>query len=192
MSYKTYTTKALVCGTRNRNTSDGSFLLFTREAGMLFAEARSIRLEKSRQRYALQDFSLVRVSLIKGRYTWKIGSIEASQNYYQSAVDKVARGSVVSIFRLLRRFLRGEEAHQSLFDYVEEALPHLSKDISERNFVETAVKLKILGFLGYVDTQKITSELYDCKPVELLNHHTFQSEKQVGKLYEHAITSSHL
>ena len=63
MSYQTYTTEALVCGTYDRNTADRSYRLFARELGMLFADARSVRLEKSRQRMALSDFSLVRVSL---------------------------------------------------------------------------------------------------------------------------------
>lgn len=56
MAYETYTTEALVCGTFNRNTADRSYLLFTREAGMLYADARSVREERSRQRYALRTF----------------------------------------------------------------------------------------------------------------------------------------
>ena len=38
---------------------------------MVLAAARSVREEKSRQRYALQEFALVRVSLIKGKSGWR-------------------------------------------------------------------------------------------------------------------------
>ena len=132
MAYATYTTKALVCGTFNRNTADRSYLLFTREAGMLYADARSVREERSRQRYALQDFSLVRVSLVKGKQSWKVGSIEAQKNYYSLAVENETRGSVVSLFRLLRRFVNCEEAAPELFYYVTEAFYELSLNVSEQ------------------------------------------------------------
>ena len=56
MAYVTYTTLALVCGTFDQKTSDRSYMLFTREAGMLFASARSVREERSKQRYASTRF----------------------------------------------------------------------------------------------------------------------------------------
>ncbi len=192
MAYVTYTTQALVCGTFNRNTADGSYILFTREAGMLYADARSVRKETSKQRYALQDFSLVRVSLIKGKVGWKIGSIEAKQNYYHQAVDKAARGSVVSLFRLLRRFVKGEEPAPVLFDYVTAALTELIKSIDERIFVQMAVQVKLLGLLGYVDVRFIPDDLRETSPGEIAQHCTMENGRHVGRLYEQAINVSHL
>ncbi|MEX2341217.1 MAG: recombination protein O N-terminal domain-containing protein, partial [Candidatus Paceibacterota bacterium] len=87
MSYKTYTTEAIVCGSRVNNTSDKSFLLFTKDAGMLWAAAKSVREERSRQRFALQDFSLIRASLIKGKSGWRIGSVESDRNYFTGEGD---------------------------------------------------------------------------------------------------------
>ena len=81
MAYATYTTQALVCGTFDRNTADRSYRLFTREFGMVWADARSVRLEKSKQRSALTDFSVVRISLVRGKAGWKIGSVIAQQNF---------------------------------------------------------------------------------------------------------------
>jgi len=192
MAYVTYTTKALVCGTFKRNTSDSSYLLFTREAGMLYADARSVREEKSRQRYALQDFSLIKVSLIKGKRGWKIGSVNCLSNFYQEAEDKSARGSVVSIFRLLRRFLRGEEPAKELFDLSHSGLEILKKTIVEREFVESVIKLKILTNLGYVNSEKIP------KAVNHNDLHTLASDfdpiiaREVTNIYAQAIDVSQL
>src|SRR6056297_1890561 len=97
MAYVTYTTDALVCGTFDRNTADRSYRLFTRELGMLYADARSARKENSKQRQALQDFSLIRVSLVKGKGGWKIGSVTEVKNYYACAINQAARGSVVKV-----------------------------------------------------------------------------------------------
>lgn len=192
MAYVTYTTEALVCGTFNRNTADGSYLLFTREAGMLYADARSAREERSRQRYALQDFSLVRVSLVKGKRGWKVGSIEALKNYYSEAIDKSARGSVVSLFRLLCRFLKGEETACELFDLVKESLEVLQKDLEERTFVEEVIQLRILSELGYVDTKKIPEGVREEELANIAKHMTPETQQKINQLYAHAIDISHL
>lgn len=192
MAYATYTTEALVCGTYDKNTADRSFLLFTREAGMLYAEARSVREERSRQRYALQDFSLVRVSLVKGKNGWKIGSIEAIKNYYHEAINKEARGDVVSLFRLLRRFMKGEEATPNLFDYAVSAFTVLVKDSEFRLFISTSVQVQILAYLGYVDTKFIPKEINQVAPKDLIGTADEKITKQINDLYTQAVTSSHL
>jgi recombinational DNA repair protein (RecF pathway) len=151
MAYQTYTTKAIVCGTFNKNTADRSYLLFTREAGMLYAEARSVREERSRQRMALQDFSLVRVSLVKGKSSWKVGSIECEKNFFMLADDKEARGSVVFITKFLRRFYGGQEAAPALFDYSVDALQLLVAPTPDRESLEKIIQARMLFELGYVD-----------------------------------------
>ncbi|MCA9357002.1 recombination protein O N-terminal domain-containing protein [Candidatus Nomurabacteria bacterium] len=192
MAYLTYTTKALVCGVFNRNTADRSYLLFTREAGMLYADARSVREERSRQRYALQEFSLVRVSLVKGKNSWKIGSIEAQKNYYHEARDKESRGSVVSLFRLLRRFLKGEEQAQELFNYTLASLEELIKVHTERNFLEMALQVHILAKLGYVDINNIPANLQSVDPDDVSKQYSDDIYRQIEKLYTQAVTVSHL
>ncbi|MCD5381373.1 MAG: recombination protein O N-terminal domain-containing protein [Candidatus Pacebacteria bacterium] len=192
MAYTTYTTKALVCGTYNRNTADRSYLMFTREAGMLYADARSAREERSRQRYALQEFSLVRVSLIKGKVSWKVGSIEALKNYYHESIDKEARGSVVSLSRLLRRFVKGEEPAPELFDYVMAAFDELSSASKERPFIQTTVQVQILAHLGYVDTKSVPETIRGSRPADIAAQYTSGIEKQVNSLYAHAVSISHL
>lgn len=150
MAYVTYTTDALVCGTFDRNTADRSYRLFTRELGMLYANARSVRTEASKQRQALQDFSSIRVSLVKGKGGWKIGSVTETKNYYTQAVDQAARGSVVKTIRLIRRFLAGEEMHHSLFDECVAALEFFSTDQVNRPCYEHVFTQRILAQLGYI------------------------------------------
>lgn len=150
MSYKTYTTEAIVCGSRANNTSDKSFLLFTREAGMLWAAAKSVREERSRQRFALQDFSLIRVSLIKGKGGWRIGSAEGERNYFSACHTKETRQRVSAIVKLLRQFVHGEVAHTEIFDDVRTALA-LAPDegLSSADFL-TIFSLRFLDRLGYI------------------------------------------
>lgn len=192
MSYQTYTTEALVCGTFNRNTADRSFLLFTREAGMLYADARSVREERSKQRYSLQDFSLIRVSLIKGKAGWKIGSVESLINYYTTAPDKAARGSVVLIYRQLRRFFSGEEAAPALFDYVKESLTTLAQPVAHREWVEKIVQARVLTELGYVDTKKVPRIVVENTPTMIDKTYDPALIKILDILLSQAVSSSHL
>lgn len=147
MSHKIYTTRAIVCGSRANNTSDKSFLLFTREAGMLWATARSVREERSKQRFALQDFSLIKVSLVRGKGGWRIGSAESERNYFTSGHDtREARAATAAILRLLRQFLHGEIAQPVLFDDTIRALKQVGEDVH----VVDVYTLRVLHQLGYV------------------------------------------
>jgi len=161
MSYVTYTTEALVCGAFDRNTADRTYLLYTRGAGMIYAEAKSVREERSKQRYALQEFSHIRVSLVSGKQTWKIGSVEVVVNDYARAVSREARGSVARLYKTLRRFIRGEEASPELFDFVIEALAVLAGEVPCRSFVESGVEVRLLAYLGYVDPARIPTALQE-------------------------------
>jgi len=193
MAYATYTTDALVCGTFDRNTADRSYLLFTREAGMLYADARSAREERSRQRYSLQDFTLVRVSLVKGKGGWKVGSIQAFNNYYHEAVDQSARGSVVSVFRLLRRFFKGEEPAAELFDYIVQSIQVLAVKQSERVFLQMLIQVHILAELGYVDSALLPAVLQNRSLQSLdTSNYSENDERVIEQLYTQAVSVSHL
>lgn len=193
MAYATYTTNALVCGTFDRNTADRSYLLFTREAGMLYASARSAREERSRQRYGLQDFTLVRVSLVKGKSGWKVGSIQALNNFYHEAIDQAARGSVVSVFRLLRRFFKGEEPAPELFDYTVQAVTQLASAQSDRSFLQMLIQVHILAELGYVDNQLLprTLQTHSLASLDTANY-SEADERTIEMLYTQAVSASHL
>lgn len=192
MSYHTYTTEALVCGSFLHNTADKVFLLFTREVGMLYATAKSVREERSKQRFALQDFSLIRVSLIKGEQGWRVGSVEAKTNYFSQAEDRASRGSVVLLFKTLRRFIHGEESLPVLFDFCLSVLEGMGKIKGEKSFWDLVVQLKILDELGYVDQNNVPAGLKTAKFFELENFQADLSVPKLEQMIEKAVANSHL
>jgi len=152
MSYKVYTTEALVIGSFASNTADKSYLLFTKEAGLLYATARSVREERSLQRYALQDFSHIKVSLIKGKSGWRIGSVSNETNYFSATTTRAARGSVVRVVKLVRRYIHGEEPHSALFTELVNALTIIGQaNINNRPLAEEIITARLLHTLGYID-----------------------------------------
>lgn len=156
MSYKTYTTEAIVCGSRVNNTSDKAFLLFTREGGILWASARSVREERSKQRFALQDFSLVRISLVRGKSGWRIGSVESSVNFFTEAKSQAARANITSVVKLLRQFLHGEVSHTDIFDDTKAILGQsLTASAADLAKIKTIYFLRLLYQLGYIASRDV-------------------------------------
>lgn len=192
MAYATYTTRALVCGSVDRNTADRNFRLFTERAGMLFASARSVRSERSRQRYGLQDFSLVRTSLIKGKYGWRIGSVESLGNFYHDASDKAARGSVVRVVRLLRRFVGGETPEPALFAYLTSALPALGQGMPTQADRELIVLVHCLQQLGYVSPEAVPEDFRTGSLATTALPLSNTIRAKLTNLYDAAVDASHL
>ena len=192
MAYVTYTTQAIVCGTYDRNTFDRSYRLFTRELGMLYANARSVRKESSLQRMALQDFSLIKVSLVKGKGGWKIGSVTEVKNYYGHAIDKEARGSVVKIMRLIRRFLAGEETHIELFDECIAALELFAGALTDRTCYEQVYTQRILAQLGYIKASDVPEVFRNVALRELASDEVCVHNKAIALSIERAQNASQL
>ncbi len=159
MSYVTYTTEALVCGGADRGSYDRSIMLFTREAGLLFAIARGVRKEASRQRYALTDFSQIRVSLIRGKQGWIIGSVEPVRNDFALAQSRGDRASVVKLYRLVRRFVHGEEPAPALYDCLVAALAHAPTLGDNHELFDEVIMVRCLHHLGYVAQDENPKEI---------------------------------
>lgn len=194
MAYQTYTTKAIVCGSFDSNIADKSFLLFTRRGGMLYATARSVREERSKQRYALQVFSCINISLIKGKYGWRIGSVESTGNLYSQARSKVTRGSVVSVIKLVRQYIHGEEPNLALYDEVSQSLDFLLGLPSDCDLPvwETFIKARILYQLGYIAPPATVNELFTTVLDEVNEISIASHQKLFGDLIEKAKQISHL
>jgi DNA repair protein RecO len=180
MSYHTYTTEAFVCGVYDRGPSSRSIKLFTRDLGMLYAEAKSVREERSRQRYALQLFSELRVSLIRGKAGWRVGSVEPLGNHFSLAENRQVRVSVLRLTQLLNRFIQGEEPGGEVFRIYQEALILLPQT-DDVEWLEAFVSVRLLAQLGYVDEGELPviafkvplSEADLCKgelPLSVLQH----------------------
>lgn len=193
MSYKTYTTEALVCGSTESNTSDKSFLLFTRDAGMLFASARSVREERSKQRFALQDFSLIRVSLVKGKSGWRIGSVESQGNPFLSAHSRKGRGHVNFIVSQLRRYVHGETEFPTVFEDVYTLLSLSKEQEAHWAVFQTLFLVRLLAELGYIAPKKTWQCLIDAATIEeAFALYTKDMDKEITQAIESASTASHL
>ena len=191
MSYPMYITEALVCGSYDSKTADKSFLLFTKEAGMLYAHAKSVREERSKQRYALQVCSHVRATLIRGKSGWKIAGVEPIQNLYSLTTTREARALLRNIVLLLRRVVHGETTYSEVFNDVIEVCMQAEKHSHAK--LESILSLRILHALGYIAPAPSYDKFLHCKmPYHHIATFTEDEEKVCREAIEHALVQSQL
>lgn len=191
MAYQTYITEAIVCGSFDSQTSDRSFLLFTREAGMLYAHAKSVREERSKHRYALQDASYVRVTLVRGKAGWRVTGAESVAYWYGEMHTREERAFLRDLVRLLRRIAHGEMSHSDVFDDIRYACD--TKDFRTSTYAYDVMALRILHRLGYVAPHEVFNNLLHV-PLDTYSPSTCTPEMSstIRKTCEQALMMSHL
>lgn len=150
MSYQIYTTKALVVK-RIPYDANVSYLLYTKDFGLISALATGVRKSESKLRYALQEYSLTEVSLVKGRHTWRLTSAVLETNVYLSTEVLAAREVIARVCTQVVRLVAGQEKDEQLFDSLVAGLRELTVSTVETiSSLEILIMLRMLHILGYV------------------------------------------
>ena len=160
---------------------------------MLWATARSVREERSKQRSALQDFSRIRVSLIKGKSGWRIGSSEALGNAFLSSDTRNIRALVNFVVQELRRYVHGEVPLPAIYDDAVEILstPLHFKECSE--LTQKVFSLRLMSDLGYVASSPIWEKVTRARSVKgALEWYEATMDAPIRKALKEGAHSSHL
>lgn len=165
MSHHIYNTEGFVLSGRNVGEANRYFQIFTRDFGMVGATAQGVRFLKSKLRYGLQDYSYLKISLVRGKHSWRITGAIREKN-----VGEVLNGNydkfktIARIFILLERLVQGEEKNEFIFNQITEACEFLEKeDLDSKllNNFESIFVMRILNCLGYMAEMKGLSEFID-------------------------------
>jgi len=153
--YQKYQTPAIILRSYEQGEADRVFALYTEEFGHVWARASAVRRESSRQRYALQNYAIANVSLVRGSAGWRLAGA--------SAVASVgdAGSTFARIANLVGRLVGGEGRNEYLFQTLfsaHEALRTASE--SARGAVELLAVARILYALGYVSAEALGTALF--------------------------------
>lgn len=151
-----YETNAFVLKNSPQGEADGFITLFTKDLGLIRATAQGIRYEKSKLRFAMQNFCYSHVSIVRGKGIWRLTNASAIENFY-SNFNNDTKNVVARIFRLLERLLAGESGDEKLFEILYSGLKFLEQRSKEENLdkekvldIEAIIVLRLLNRLGYV------------------------------------------
>ena len=172
MSYHIYQTEAWILGGVDVKEDSRYIDIFSRELGLVRGLAQGVRKLKSKLKYGLQDFSRIKISLVKGREVWRIVGLELASNdladgdreigQERMSAQKIKKEKlelVARIFSLLKRLVKGEEKDILLFDEVDTAISFLHENSLDQivlKKIEIVMVYRILHQLGYIPQ---TSEL---------------------------------
>jgi DNA repair protein RecO (recombination protein O) len=154
MTYTKYHTQGVILKSFDSGEADRGYQIFTRDLGLIYAKAQSVRELRSKLRFGLQEFTVAELSFVRAKETWRITHAHAQHNVLGSILqqrDKVAL--LRRMMRLLRRLLQGEEKDMALYDIVSKALLFLGqRSFSKEDLLnfEVLIVLRLLKQLGYL------------------------------------------
>lgn len=109
MAIEKYTTECIVVESFDNGEHDKVYKVFTRDFGMILVHAKSIRKLESKLRAHIQLRNISLITLVQGKEVWRLVGAE------EKNTEKMYIHEIVS---LLKRFIRGEGAHKTLYDRI--------------------------------------------------------------------------
>lgn len=171
MSHHIYKTDAFVLGSSNIGEANRYIDILTKDIGRIRAVAKSIREEKSKLRFSLQDFSVAHLSIVRGRDVWRVVGAEGEYNICaEFSSRQFERDIILRLASLLRRLVAGEEKNRRLFGILIEAFSFLKKHELKENELrdfECLIVLRVLYNLGYLAKDVHTSSFIDSRTTTL-------------------------
>jgi recombinational DNA repair protein (RecF pathway) len=147
MAIEKYTTPAIVLESYDQGEHDKVFKVFTREFGLLFVHAKSIRKLESKLRGHMLPRSVTTITIVKGKEVWRlVGGEEKDKEY----------AYIHEVTKILSRFIKGEGAHKELYDRI---LSFLEESSSyEEKIAHVLLYYIVFVDLGYADVKVIGSK----------------------------------
>lgn len=150
MSYHIYHSDAIVIGAHDHGESDKVILCYSRSHGLVRTHAKSLRLGRSKLRYAVAPFRVATIDFIRGRSGWKLTSAIPGKAFPDIYRSREKRMLVAQQFRLLTRMVHGEERHDALYEHLHDMLHHVEHANYEMlRPLELLHTIRLLAHLGY-------------------------------------------
>ena len=155
MAYHIYTTEGFIIHSYDLGEAHKTYLIFTKDFGLLRAKAVSVRKINSKLRYSLQRLSQSYVSMIRIGDNWQLID---SQEKKRAPQDIVHQKMFLHVFALIRRFSGLHIEQMQLYQDVDDALSFLSDNnfsSDEMKLFEILIVFMILSHLGYIPKEDL-------------------------------------
>jgi DNA repair protein RecO len=189
-----YHTEGIILGSKDYGETGKYYSIFTRDLGMVYASAQGVRKMSSKLRYVLQDFSYIKLDLVRGKDFWRLTSASKTNKLDNVCKDRDKYKIFINIARLLQRLLAGEESNGELFGDLLNGLTILekSKDKEELQNIEAIIVLRVLNNLGYVGNDEILKNIIKSPFEESLIFEVGKSRLKILSHINKALGETHL
>jgi|SRR3989344_9057 len=194
MSYHIYTTDGVVLKRMVFGEANVLLYILTCDLGLIMASGQAVRLSSSKLRPALQEYTLVSISCVKGKNGWKITNAVEKENYFFST-PKYSHRILSQIVFVLLKMIPGEAPHKEIFRIIEGGFNFLKSLPKEKtSSFEVLIVLRILYQLGYVDRKESIDLLLEDNERwdELILERVSKDNKNIISIINKALKESHL
>lgn len=156
-----YHTEGFILSSKNVGEANKSFTIYTEKLGLVKATAQGVRLSKSKLRFALQDFTHIKLDLVKGRDIWRITSAQNISSFPLLRRDRDSLRILYQISKLIERLYQGEESNIKIFQSLIQSFILLDVEKIEKNTkeaLELYLVLNIMNALGYIGESKMIND----------------------------------
>jgi len=190
-----YHTKGFVLSSWNMGEANKLFYIYTKDLGLIRATAQGIRLNKSKLRFSLQNFSYSNIDLVRGKDMWRITSAKNISSFPFLRSDSDSLILVARVSKLLERLCTGEESNKKIFENFIQAL-HLLDNTSltkeSKEALEIHLVLNVLNSLGYIGHSDLLNK-YLSSPFDVdLTENVLKDRKSIVTHINRAISESQL
>lgn len=157
MAYRHYHTAGLVIGQMTKGEASRLYQILTPDFGLTLVMAQSIRLEKSKLRYNLQNYNFVDLDLVRGREYWRL--IGAEKKFGRASQEQI--NFFCKISSIILRLIHGEEEKQAIFSDLQRAWELLASKppLASLEDLEIFFLIRLLFNLGYLAPTEITAPI---------------------------------
>ena len=164
MAYRHYEVEGLIINHRNLGEANRLYQVLTDDFGLINVLAQGVRLDKSKLRHHLQNFSFARLVLVRGREFWRVVGVS------DIGLPKKRTREVLLFFKkislVLLRLIHGEDPRSLLYQDLKRAFDLIlaRESLSEEELanLEIFILARIFLKLGYLaealGSKKIFSE----------------------------------
>ncbi|MEI6494529.1 MAG: hypothetical protein WCO03_00515 [bacterium] len=190
MAHHIYQLECFIIGSRLSGDTSRVYYLLTPNLGLIAAKAQAVREIKSKLRYHLTSYSFARVSLVRGKETWRLVGAESDYPRYSDYRSLDERRVVARMAKFLYSMIHGEEADHCLFELIAGAINFMVKEKLTENHLKNLEVLTILRAMRLLGYQKELPELENFVvgtdlSIETLANFEPWCERATGELNDH-------
>lgn len=171
MSIEKYTTEAFILKEYERDENDMVYKVWTRDFGIIFVLARSIRKITAKLRMVIKKNDFILITIVKGKDVWRLtGAEEYKQNNASTSsatyinIDWQFKAKKI-ISEAINKLIEEKKTYKKLFDRLE-SIFILEDNYKTFSFVDINKFKLLIMYIVLVDTGYADARIIGAKDLE--------------------------
>lgn len=168
MSIEKYTTEAFILKGYEQGESDMVYKMWTRDFGIVYVLARSIRKVHAKLRMMTKKHEFISVTLVRGKDVWRLTGVEELSPTHNN--DKYYLEIKKIIAEIVDKFIEEKKSYKKLFDKLKSVLD-TNISINQLDIVKMRI---LLYYIVLVDTGYADAKVIGARDIEEYKNFTMQ------------------